>query len=74
MSFFFTGEPIELFPQPLLGDVEQTITQSHPGRIKFQATTWPARFYEATCQAIAHPHDRVTIIGMQGITLLVRAG
>ncbi|MDJ0707784.1 MAG: NfeD family protein [Leptolyngbyaceae cyanobacterium MO_188.B28] len=52
--------------------VEKTISPSCRGRVYFQATYWPARFYQPDCQATVLPGDSVTIIGRQGLTLLVR--
>ena len=52
--------------------VERAITQNGDGRVYFQATYWPARFYQTDCQAKALPGDMVTIFGRQGLTLLVR--
>ena len=52
--------------------VEKTISPSCSGRVYFQATYWPARFYQSDCQITSLPGDNVTIIGRQGLTLLVR--
>ena len=52
--------------------VEQTISSSCGGRVYFQATYWPARFYQPDCQATMRPGDSVTIMGRQGLTLLVK--
>lgn len=64
-------EEITRFPQPGIGKVEQTITPTQPGRVKFQATYWPARLYAPEYDVTLMPDETVTVIGRQGITLLV---
>lgn len=61
---------INLFPVPLRGKVDQAITSSQ-GRIKCQGSYWPARLYNANQQSILSPGQVATIIGIQGITMLV---
>ena len=51
--------------------VERTITSDCAGRVYFQATYWPARFYDAACQLKAVPGESIKIVGRQGLTLLV---
>jgi hypothetical protein len=62
---------ITLFPKPGQGIIEEIITESHPGRVNFQATYWPARLYNPEQKVTLLPNTPVTIIGRQGITLLV---
>lgn len=64
-------EEITFFPQPGAGKVEQTITPTQPGRVKFQATYWPARLYDPEEDVTLVPDEPVTVIGRQGITLLI---
>ena len=59
------------FPFKGTGKVEQTIDQNHSGRVYFQATYWPARFYNTDCQVKAVPGESIKIVGRQGLTLLV---
>lgn len=61
---------INLFPKPLQGEVDQWIT-SDRGRIKCQGSYWPARLYEAGQQSMLPPGQFVTVVGRQGITMLV---
>ncbi|NET38966.1 MAG: hypothetical protein F6K19_44500, partial [Cyanothece sp. SIO1E1] len=61
----------QLFSCTTDGKVERTISPFHPGRVYFQATYWPARFYDASCQVIASPGDPVKVMGREGLTLLV---
>lgn len=64
-------EEITLFPEPSPGKVEQTIATTQPGRVEFQATYWPARFYHCEGEVTLVPDDPVMVVGRQGITLLV---
>lgn len=70
MDTGFTAN-IEIFPQPLLGIVEEAIAPNQRGRVKFDGTYWPARFFEANCQTTVCPQSLVAIVGIQGITILV---
>ncbi|NES93789.1 MAG: hypothetical protein F6K32_00745 [Desertifilum sp. SIO1I2] len=47
------------------------MTRNQPGRVKFQGTYWPAQFYHPDCQATVLPDEPVTVVAIQGITLLV---
>lgn len=71
MRALFVESKVEKFPKPVLGIVEQTITLYQPGRVRCLGTYWPARFYQSDCQATAHPEQPVTVIAIEGITLLV---
>ncbi len=62
---------ITLFPKPGTGIIEEIITESQPGRVNFQATYWPARLYNPEQEITLLPNTLVTVIGRQGITLLV---
>lgn len=64
-------EKITLFPKPGKGKVEQIITETQSGRVNFQATYWPARLYNPEHEVNLLPNTPVTVIGRQGITLLV---
>lgn len=72
MSLTIFPETIQLFSQPSLGSVDWAIAPNSPGRVNFQATTWPARCYQTDGRTVIQPHQLVQIIGMQGITLLVQ--
>jgi len=65
------SKSIELFPMPVFGKVEQPITSTQSGRVQAMASFWPAQFYDPNCQAILVPGHSVTIVGRQGIHLLV---
>jgi uncharacterized protein (DUF697 family) len=62
---------IKLFSSIGTGIVEKTITPTQPGRIKYQASYWPARLYSKDEQVTLLPDDPVSVVGRQGITLLV---
>jgi hypothetical protein len=64
-------EKITLFAKPAMGEVEQIITETQAGRVKFQATYWPARLYNPEYEITLVPDTPVTVIDRQGITLLV---
>ncbi|MEC4986806.1 MAG: NfeD family protein, partial [Oscillatoria sp. PMC 1076.18] len=70
MRNLFAPAKIEIFPEPLVGIVEQTITETTPGRVKFLGTSWSSRFYQSNHHETADKGQTVKIIGMQGITLL----
>lgn len=61
---------IELFPQPYTAEVVQPIAPQQRGRVKFRASFWPARLYQADERQLL-PTERVSVIGRDGITLLV---
>ena len=71
MSLAFTPETIELFPQLSTGTVEQTISSTQSGRVKFQATYWPAQFYQSDYKETLNPDELVAVVGRQGLNLLV---
>ena len=74
LSQFLIRKEAKCPPQPEFcgtGRVEKTITSNHPGRVYFQTTYWPARFYQSGGYKIAFPGDSVVVIGRDGLTLLV---
>ncbi len=62
---------VEMFPQAQLGTVEEAISYNQRGRVKFDGTCWPARFYHPNCKATVQPDEPVSVVAIQGITLLV---
>jgi membrane protein implicated in regulation of membrane protease activity len=54
------------------GIVERTITPSTPGRVYFQASYWPARFFQADATNDLHPGAPVEVVDRDGLTLLVK--
>lgn len=68
----FLEDSKEIFPKPLSGVVDEKIG-TLPGRLRFQASYWPAVLDEDFAGNLTlKPGDRVTVIGRIGITLLVR--
>ena len=67
----FVQSTIEIFPEPIFGTVEQAIAPHRPGRVQCLGTSWPARFHAKSYSIILYPEMLVTIVGIQGITLLV---
>ena len=66
-----SSEPVELFPQLFRATVTQTLSSTKPGRIRYRASFWPARFYGVGDRTTAPPGYSVIAIGRQGITILV---
>lgn len=54
------------------GIVERTITPSAPGRVYFQASYWPARFFEPCVTNNLNPGAPVEVVDRDGLTLLVK--
>ena len=67
---YFPFPNIERFPVPVVAEVETLIGPSEKGRVKFQGSTWPAKWHRAIPNAIATPEEQVIVIGRTGITLL----
>lgn len=64
-------ETRQLFPEPLDGVADETITPKVSGRAFFQATYWPAQLYDTKSRVILFPGQPLKVIGMNNITLLV---
>lgn len=64
---------LELFDTPKPARVELSITAQDKGRVFYEGTYWPAQLYPAGAGddfALA-PSSWVTVIGRQGLTLLI---
>jgi membrane protein implicated in regulation of membrane protease activity len=61
---------VKLFPKNVYGVVEKLITPTQSGRVRFQGSSWKARFYGQECPTLV-PGDAVKVVGLEGITLLV---
>jgi len=59
-----------LFPGNVYGLVEKPITATQTGRVRFQGSSWKARFYSFNTPPITGG-ESVRVVGRQGITLLV---
>lgn len=66
---------LELFKEQKKARVEHIITPHRKGRVFYEGTYWPARMYQVADAAIADyvldVSSWVTVIGRQGLTLLV---
>ncbi|MFQ4139978.1 NfeD family protein [Nodosilinea sp. PGN35] len=59
------------FSQPHRGVVEETITQGGRGRVKYEATSWPAELAPSAKDASLPPKAAVLVVGRTGLVLLV---
>ncbi|MDJ0705897.1 MAG: NfeD family protein [Leptolyngbyaceae cyanobacterium MO_188.B28] len=64
-------DEITLLPYPEVGKVDTAISSTQPGRVRFQGSHWPARFYLSDYQGMVLPNDSVKVVGRQGLTLLI---
>lgn len=63
-------QTIVFFEHEGLGKAVKAIAADQPGRVRFQATDWPAKLYQPT--PIGIERDRkVKVVGREGLTLLV---
>ncbi|MEM1308653.1 MAG: NfeD family protein [Cyanobacteria bacterium P01_C01_bin.70] len=63
--------PVQLLENIKVAIVRKTIAPDYSGRVRFEATDWPARFYHSDMQANLQPNTPVHVVGRQGLTLLV---
>ena len=61
---------IQWFAEQAEGKVDQTISLTKPGRVKFQGSFWKAELTYSNCRSLK-PGEAVKVLGRQGITLLV---
>ena len=65
------------FPEPVKAIVQEAITATKPGRVKYQASYWPAKLYQpqrGINTVKLEKNQPVNVIGREGITLLVVIG
>jgi len=62
---------VELFDKPGTARVERAFGPNQRGRVFFEGTYWPAKFYIPETLINAEVRSIVTVIGRQGLTLLV---
>lgn len=65
---------LELFDTPKAARVDCPITAQLQGRVYYQGTYWPARFYDGGIDAAGTalaPSSWVTVVGRYGLTLLI---
>lgn len=63
---------VELFAQPKTATVDRPIEANQRGRVYYEGTYWHARFYSLNAQVQAEVASLVTVVGRQGLTLLVQ--
>lgn len=67
----FLINPITLFQEPVVGIVH-TADNIHSIWVEYAATLWSARLYNcASSTSPLHPGQFVTVVGIQGTTLLL---
>lgn len=71
MLRFSSHSKLEQISISVPGIVELGISQDCAGRVSWQGTTWPARFFQADCQETLTPGEPVKVVSMKDITLLV---
>jgi membrane-bound ClpP family serine protease len=71
MLRFSSHSKLEKISKPVPGIVEQIISHDCPGRVHWQGTSWPARFFQPDYKEAIAPGEPVKVIAIQGITLLV---
>jgi membrane protein implicated in regulation of membrane protease activity len=72
MNTLAAPKRITLFDRPGIAEVVRAISSTERGRVKFRASFWPARFYHPSeVGDSALPPEQVTVVGVDGITLLV---
>ncbi|MBE9136072.1 NfeD family protein [Nodosilinea sp. LEGE 07088] len=64
---------LELFDTPKAARVDCPISAHIRGRVFYEGTYWPARFYDGLVDAnyALAVSSRVLVVGRQGLTLLV---
>ncbi|MEM8603708.1 MAG: NfeD family protein [Cyanobacteria bacterium P01_H01_bin.121] len=62
---------IEMFAEPGTGTVDEIITPTIDGRVKYHASYWPARLHRPQGHWVLAPGTQVKVLGRDNITLLV---
>lgn len=70
MSLFSVSPP-QMFSEPAKGIADRPIAHNRAGRVKYRGTYWIAKLYQPDRQLVIPSGDPVTIVAIQGITLLV---
>jgi hypothetical protein len=71
MLRFSSHSKLKNIAKPVPGIVELGISQGSLGRVQWQGTTWPARFFQTDYQDTLAPGEAVKVISMHELTLLV---
>lgn len=62
---------IELFEQPGIGQVTESISPATSGRVYYRTTYWDAIVYDPAALATLPCETHVRVLGRKGIVLLV---
>jgi membrane protein implicated in regulation of membrane protease activity len=61
----------KMLAEPLIGIVDRAVLPNQAGRVKCQATYWPAKLYQPDDKTHILPGQSVTVVGIEGNTLLI---
>jgi hypothetical protein len=65
------ADELNIFPEPLPGLTDETISYNLPGRAYFQASYWPAKLRDENRRTVLEPGQQLLVVGTENITLLV---
>jgi membrane protein implicated in regulation of membrane protease activity len=71
LSSLFDPSTLRMFSEPLTGTVLQAIASSQSGWIRYAGTDWSARLYQPKHSIVIRPGASVSIVAIQGNTLIV---
>lgn len=63
--------PVVLFREQGTGRVQEAVTPTQKGWVRYAGTSWSAKFYESEFEGTIAPGQELTILGHQGNSLLV---
>ncbi len=65
------ADELNIFPEPLPGLTDETISYDLPGRAYFQSSYWPAKLRDENRRIVLEPGQQLLVFGTENITLLV---
>lgn len=72
MSRSTVSQPADMAAFQGRGVVERAISPLTPGRVYFQASSWPARLFQPDANSDLLPGAPVEVVGRESLTLLVK--
>lgn len=69
--FLLFQPQVNYLPVPVKVVVDEPISPELPGRVSFEGSHWPARFYDEAYAARVLAGKNVWVVGVEGITVLV---